>query len=74
MGFFPIAITFGILAKTAGVAQVGGVLMSIMVYAGVNQFMVVSMIAAGIGPGSIILATVLINFRHFIMSASIRGE
>jgi 4-azaleucine resistance transporter AzlC len=74
LGFFPIAITFGILAKTAGVMQTDGLLMSIMVYAGASQFMAVSMIGAGIGTGSIILATFLMNFRHFIMSASIRGK
>ncbi len=74
MGYFPIAMTFGILSKTAGVSVVDGMLMSSIVYAGASQFMAVSMIAAGIAPVSIIIATFLMNFRHFIMSASIRAK
>jgi len=74
MGYFPIAMAFGILSKTAGVTLTDGVLMSFIVYAGASQFMAVSMIAAGISPMSIILATFLMNFRHFIMSASIRAK
>lgn len=73
-GYFPIAMAFGILAKTAGVSLIDGVMMSTFVYAGASQFMAVSMIAAGISPMSIILATFLMNFRHFIMSASIRAK
>jgi len=73
-GYFPIAMAFGILAKTAGVSIVEGVMMSTFVYAGASQFMAVSMIAAGISPISILLATFLMNFRHFIMSASIRAK
>lgn len=74
LGYFPIAMAFGILAKTAGIVLIDGVLMSVMVYAGASQFMAVSMIAGGISPMSIVVATFLMNFRHFIMSASIRAK
>lgn len=46
--------------------------MSLFVYAGASQFMAANMIASGISSSSIILATLFMNFRHFIMSASIK--
>ncbi len=74
LGYFPISMAFGILSKGAGLSMIEGVMMSAVVYAGASQFMAVSMIAAGISPMSIVLATFLMNFRHFIMSASIRAR
>jgi len=74
LGYFPIAITFGILAKNASVSTLDGVAMSIFVFAGASQFMAISMIGAKIGSVPIILATFFMNFRHFIMSASIRQK
>jgi 4-azaleucine resistance transporter AzlC len=74
VGYFPIAITFGILAKSVGVELIDGVMMSAFVFAGASQFMAVSMIGAGIGLPSIILATFFMNFRHFIMSVSIKSK
>ncbi len=64
-GYFPIAMAFGILAKTAGVSLIDGVMMSTFVYAGASQFMAVSMIAAGISPMSIILATFFNELQAF---------
>ncbi|MEA1974254.1 MAG: AzlC family ABC transporter permease [Bacillota bacterium] len=72
LGYFPIAITFGILAKTSGVDVFNGVFMSIFIYAGASQFMAVSMINSQIGLLSIIFATFLMNFRHLVMSASMK--
>lgn len=73
-GYFPIAMTFGILANTAGVAVIDGVMMSLILYAGASQFMAIGMYASGIGFSSIIMAVFFMNFRHFIMSASLRAR
>ena len=73
-GYFPIAMTFGILADTAGVKAIDGVLISLLLYAGASQFMAVSMLASGMGFLGIILAVFFMNFRHFIMSASVRSK
>ncbi len=73
-GYFPIAMAFGILANGAGVNALDGVLISAIVYAGASQFMAVSMLAAGLGPLSIVVAVLFMNFRHFIMSASVRAK
>lgn len=73
-GYFPIAMTFGILANSAGVQALDGTMFSILVYAGASQFMAISMIASGMGYGGIVLAVFFMNFRHFIMSASVRSK
>ncbi len=71
VGFLPIAITFGLLAKTAGVPDYAGVLMSLLVYAGASQFVGVNLALAGASLGEVIIATFVLNIRHFIMSAAL---
>jgi len=68
LGYLPVAVTFGILGRQAGlsVAEVTG--MSAWVYAGASQFLAVKMIASGVGFFEIVLATFILNFRHFLMS------
>lgn len=73
-GYFPIAMAYGILAKSVGITMTDGVMFSVFLYAGAAQFMAASMIGAGISGISIILAVFFMNFRHFIMSASVRAR
>jgi len=67
-------MTFGILADTAGISAVDGIFISLFLYAGASQFMAVSMVASGMSMIGIILAVFFMNFRHFIMSASVRAK
>ncbi|MTI71374.1 MAG: AzlC family ABC transporter permease [Firmicutes bacterium] len=71
IGYFPIAMAFGILSKTVGLTLNESVLFSLLVFAGASQFMALNLISLGVGVGEIILTTLLVNFRHFLMSASI---
>lgn len=73
-GYFPIAMTYGILAGAAGIDGLDGVLVSVFVYAGASQFMAVGMYGAGVSMVGIISAVFLMNFRHFIMSASLKAK
>ena len=73
-GYFPIAMAYGILAKSVGISISDGMMFSIFLYAGAAQFMTASMIGAGISTFGIILAVFFMNFRHFIMSASLRAR
>ncbi|WP_274519630.1 AzlC family ABC transporter permease [Caenibacillus caldisaponilyticus] len=73
IGYMPIALTFGLLARTTGLTFAEAAAMSLFVYAGASQFMALQMIAGGTGPLEIILATFIVNIRHFLMTASI-GE
>ena len=74
VGYLPIAIAFGMLAKTTGITMLQSFMFSAFVYAGASQFMALNMIAVGVGAGEIILATLLVNFRHFLMSASLAAK
>ncbi len=71
LGYFPIAMAFGILAKNTGLSLVDTSATSIFVYAGASQFMFLDLVRAGVSAGSIILATFLLNLRHMMMSASV---
>ncbi|SDJ89581.1 AzlC family ABC transporter permease [Sediminibacillus albus] len=70
LGYLPIALTYGVLAKQAGMAVWEITLMSVLVFAGASQFMGANMIAISAGAAEIIIATFVLNFRHFVMSFS----
>src|SRR5690625_1869605 len=70
LGYLPVAVTFGVLAKQSGMSMTELTLMSLFVYAGASQFMGANMIAVGVGSIEIIVATFVLNFRHFVMSLS----
>lgn len=71
IGYIPVAITYGVLAKQSGLSLIELTLMSMLVYAGASQFMGANMIAVGAGAAEIIIATFVLNFRHFVMSLSV---
>jgi 4-azaleucine resistance transporter AzlC len=71
IGYFPVAMAFGLLAKTVDVSLMDSFLFSSMVFAGASQFMALELIRGGISASSIILATFLLNLRHLMMSASL---
>ncbi len=71
IGYFPIAVTFGLLAVSVKISLLETFSFSVIVFAGASQFVGLNMINAGIGAGEIVLTTFLLNFRHFLMSASL---
>lgn len=71
LGYFPIAMAFGILAKSAGVTLMEALGFSTIVFAGASQFIAVSMIAMQASAMEIVITTFFLNFRHFLMSASL---
>ncbi|WP_284139519.1 AzlC family ABC transporter permease [Virgibacillus sp. LDC-1] len=70
LGYLPIAITYGVLAKQSGMSLLELTSMSVLVFAGASQFMGAGMIAVGASAAEIIIATFVLNFRHFVMSLS----
>jgi len=74
IGYVPIALTFGLLAKTTGLSIGETVMMSMIVFAGASQYMSLSLIALGTGIIEIILTTFIVNIRHFLMSASLNEK
>lgn len=71
VGFVPVAIAFAIMASSAGLTSAESIAMSAMVFAGASQMMAVGMIAEGADWLAIVVATFIMNFRHFIMSTCV---
>lgn len=74
LSYIPVAITFGVVAKQSGLTISELTMMSVFIYAGAAQFMGVNMISVGSGAIEIIVATFILNFRHFIMSFSFMNQ
>lgn len=74
IGYFPVALTFGLLAEQTGLTLMETVMMSMFVFAGAAQYISLSFIAAGVGAAEIILTTFIVNIRHFLMSASLNEK
>ena len=71
IGYFPIAMAFGILSRGADVSLYATLGFSFIVFAGASQFVAVGMITMGASAIEIIMTTLFLNFRHFLMSASL---
>jgi len=69
IGYIPAAVTFGLLAKSTGLTLLETFLFSALVFAGASQFMALQLIQGGAGPAQIVVATLIMNFRHFLMSS-----
>ncbi|GAA0490516.1 AzlC family ABC transporter permease [Salinibacillus aidingensis] len=73
LGYIPIAIAYGVLAaQSMTLFQLTA--MSVLVFAGASQFMGAKMIGAGNGLVEIVVATFVLNFRHFVMSLSFMNK
>lgn len=70
-GYLVIGTAFGVLAVSAGFPALMAVAMSVLVFAGASQFMAVNLAATGVSLSGIILATLVVNIRHLIMSSSL---
>ncbi|GEO59513.1 AzlC family ABC transporter permease [Companilactobacillus bobalius] len=67
-GYIGIGISFGIVAASAGMSVLMATLMSVIVYAGSAQFILVSLLAIGTPIVSIVLSVFLVNSRMILMS------
>ncbi|MDF0726941.1 AzlC family ABC transporter permease [Cytobacillus sp. S13-E01] len=74
IGYMPVALTFGLIAKSTGLSVSETVLMSLLVFAGASQYIALSLLAVGTGMFEIILTTLIVNIRHFLMSASLNEK
>jgi len=74
IGYFPVALTFGLLAKTSGLSILEATAMSIFVYAGAAQYMSLTLISKGVDPILIVLNTFVVNIRHFLMTAALNEK
>ncbi|MGD7009081.1 AzlC family ABC transporter permease [Metabacillus sp. 84] len=71
VGYMPVALAFGLIAKSTGLSIAEAVMMSLFVFAGAAQYISLNLIAAGTGAFEIVLTTFIMNIRHFLMAASL---
>lgn len=71
IGYFPVAMAYGLLAKNTSISFRDTSLFSILVFAGASQFMALDLLHAGASGLNIVLATFLLNLRHLMMSAAL---
>lgn len=71
LGYLPVGIAYGVLARAAGLSALETAAMSLFVFAGASQFIAVGMLTSGAAVLPIILTTFAVNLRHLLMSSAI---
>lgn len=71
LGYIPVGIAFGLLAKTSGFTIFEAFLFSFVFYSGAAQFMCVDLLLSGISPLTIMVSVFLLNSRLMIMSMTL---
>ncbi|MCR6631435.1 MAG: AzlC family ABC transporter permease [Magnetospirillum sp.] len=74
VGYFSIAVSFGILAVRLGFSPGETVLVSAVVYAGASQFALVTLLAAGASPLSVAGAVAAMNLRHLFYGPALLAQ
>lgn len=70
---FVFGLVFGVLAVKAGLTVSAATLMSLLVFAGASQFIVVEQWQNGqFSLIAVLMTTLLVNLRHLVMSLSLR--
>jgi 4-azaleucine resistance transporter AzlC len=67
---FAFGVSFGVLARSAGMGRLAPVVMSLTTFAGSAQFAAVSILGAGGGAAAAVAAAVLLNLRYGPMGLS----
>src|SRR3546814_1328322 len=66
IGYFPVAVTFGIAGLATGLSPLQVVLISALVYAGASQFLLLASIKAGTPWLWVVALCSLLNARHLL--------
>ncbi|PWI57496.1 AzlC family ABC transporter permease [Sulfoacidibacillus thermotolerans] len=69
--YFPISMTFGVIATSGGIPWAITILISAWIYAGSAQFMLVSLALSGTSPTSTVITVLLVNLRHFLYGTTL---
>jgi 4-azaleucine resistance transporter AzlC len=74
IGYIPVAISFGLAAIYAGMSPALALMTSLFVYAGASQFILLSLLASGGAPASVIGIVLLMNLRHLFYGPAVLGK
>ena len=67
-----VGITFGVVARQAGLEPIEIAAMSLLVFAGASEFAMVRLFSEGAATPLVIATVLFINLRHLLMAASLR--
>ena len=74
MGYFPLGVAFGVLAKSMGVSAFIAIALSTLAYGGAAQFMMLSLFGAGTGLVEVFIVSYLVNLRHTFYGLALLKE
>lgn len=74
IGYVPMAFSFGVVALQANLAPWQAMAISIIVFAGAAQFVLVSLLAAGTGGLTALTAVLLLNVRHVFYGPALAAQ
>lgn len=69
-GYVFLGIAFGIVASEAGYNVIWAFFMSVIVFAGSMQFVMVPLMASAVSPAAMALTALFVNFRHIFYGFS----
>lgn len=71
LGYMPVGMAFGVLAMGLGFSPISAVVCSATALAGAGQFIALSVLAAGGGVVSVIVATTVVNLRYLLFGMTL---
>lgn len=74
IGYVPMAFSFGVVALQANLAPWQAMAISIIVFAGAAQFILVSLLATGTGGLAALTAVLLLNVRHVFYGPALAAQ
>lgn len=74
LGYFPVAVSFGVAAVSAGIEPWLAVLISVCIYAGASQFILLLLIAEQTPVVSMMLIVIVVNLRHLFYGPALLSQ
>lgn len=71
LGYVPVGIAFGILARTTGLSSFQAVVCSATALAGAGQFIALSLLGAGATAFAVLGATFVVNLRYVLFASTL---
>ena len=71
LGYIPVGIAYGMMAKATGLTFFKALSFSLFVYTGAGQVAAVTMLAQNVAYITIVFTVFILNLRHIIMSTCI---
>ena len=71
LGYMPVGMAFGVLARTTGFSAVDAIVCSATALAGAGQFIALSVVGTGASAVSTVLATAVVNLRYVLFGTTL---